>query len=99
MTSHPKFDRGKAAKIEETISSILTTELPDNFVFDPIVVEKRTDHDGGMYFHTCIVFDGDNNELDPSWTLALPEKPWNLSMETGFQVILINPFIVLPDDP
>lgn len=41
------------------------------FVFDPILVEPRTDHDGEEYLRIDIVFDGDQRELDPGWTSGL----------------------------
>ena len=93
MTSHSGLDAEKTASFEGLIRSILTEELPDIFNFDPIVVEGRTDHDGDRYLHAYIVFDGDNDKLEPAWTMTLPEKLWNLSMEMGYPGIPINSFI------
>lgn len=93
MTSHNEREAEKAAKIEEAIRAILKAELPDIFHFDPILVEGRTDHDGDRYFHAYIVFDGDNDKLDPAWTMTLPGKLWDLSMEMGYPGIPINSFI------
>ena len=97
MTPHPNLDADKTARMEDTIRSILKNELPDTFVFDPIVVEPKTDHDGDRYFHAYIVFDGDNSQLDPAWTMTLPGRLWRLSANMGYHGIPINSFIPKPE--
>ena len=93
MTSHPELEAEKTSRLEEKIKTILQAELPETFNFDPILVEGRTDHDGDRYFHAYIVFDGDNDKLDPAWTVTLPGKLWALSMEMGYPGVPINSFI------
>ena len=53
---------------------MLEQHFGDLFVFDPIVVEVRKDHDDIDYVHAYVVFDGDFEKLEPSWTVDLPEK-------------------------
>ena len=93
MTPDTERNTEKTSRIEEKIKAILRAELPDTFNFDPVMVEGRTDHDGDRYFHAYIVFDGDNDKLDPAWTMTLPEKLWDLSMEMGYPGTPINSFI------
>lgn len=49
----------------------LESRFGDAFVFDPIVVEQRVDHDGEEYLRVDIVFDGDQRNLDADWTSGL----------------------------
>ena len=49
----------------------LESRFGDAFVFDPILVEQRVDHDGEEYLRIDIVFDGDQRNLDPEWTAGL----------------------------
>ena len=50
-------------KIADIVREMLTERFHDEFVFSPIIVEPRIDHDGDEYLHTYIVFDGDQNRL------------------------------------
>lgn len=49
----------------------MESHFGDTFVFDPILVERRVDHDGEEYLRIDIVFDGDQRNLDPEWTSGL----------------------------
>ena len=60
MTAEAETD-----KIAAIIREMLTERFHDEFVFSPIIVEPRIDHDGDEYLHTYIVFDGDQ-KLAPS---------------------------------
>ena len=55
--------------IRDTLAERFT---PDEFVFDPIVVvptyDEFGDGDGSLYLRIRIIFDGDQKNLDPSWT-------------------------------
>ena len=42
-------------KIADIIREMLTERFHDEFVFSPIIVEPRIDHDGDEYLHTYIV--------------------------------------------
>ena len=86
-------DTDKTARIEGIIRAILKNELPDTLTFDHIVVKPKTDHDGDSYFHAYIIFEGDNSELDPAWTMTLPGKLWDMSAEMGYHGIPVNSFI------
>ena len=92
-----QLDADKTARMEDTIRAILKNELPDTFVFDPIVVEPKTDHDGDRYFHAYIVFEGDNSQLDPAWTMTLPGRLWRISADMGYHGIPINSFVPKPE--
>ena len=62
-------------KVRELASRFVREDLEghfgDAFVFDPILVEPRVDHDGEEYLRIDIVFDGDQCNLDPEWTSGL----------------------------
>ena len=92
-----EIDADNTARIEETIRTILKNELPDTFVFDPIVVKPKTDHDGDRYFHSYIVFEGENSQLDPAWTMTLPGRLWRISADMGYHGIPINSFVPKPE--
>ena len=49
----------------------MESRFGDAFVFDPILVEQRVDHDGEEYLRVDIVFDGDQRKLDADWTSGL----------------------------
>ena len=58
-----------ASELETTIREMLTERFNDTFVFNPIVVIPRVDHDGDHYLHAYIVFEGDKL----NW---MPHGPW-----------------------
>ena len=41
-------------KIADIVREMLTERFHDEFVFSPIIVEPRIDHDGDEYLHTYI---------------------------------------------
>ena len=61
------------------VRNIIKTDLDEHFhnkpTFGPIVVHPETDEfddeDGREYIRILIVFDGDQNDLDPEWTAGL----------------------------
>ena len=75
------------------IRKMLEEHFKDLFVFNPIIVEAKTDHEGDEYLHTYIVFDGDFNQLDPGWTVELPGKLWPRTTALGYPAIPIQSFV------
>lgn len=55
-------------KVADLIRDALEERYKDEFVFDPIVVAPRVDMDGYGYLSAYIVFDGDFERLDPSFS-------------------------------
>ena len=58
-------------KVTDIVRDALEERFADEFVFDPIIVNPRIDHDGDEYLHMYIVLDGDIRNLDTAWTLRL----------------------------
>ncbi len=73
-----------ADRVTSIVRELLFERFGDTFDFDPIIVEREFDHDGDEYVHVYIVFDGDQAELDPSWTSSLNGQLWPHLMEMGF---------------
>ena len=54
--------------VRDTLAERFT---PDEFLFGPIVVEPPIDvgdGDDNLYLRILVIFDGDQKNLDPSWT-------------------------------
>lgn len=61
-----------AEKVADIVKQTLAERFTDDeFVFDPIIVQPKIDHYGDEYMRIIIVFDGDEESLDPDWTLGL----------------------------
>ena len=58
-------------KVTRIVREAIEERFADEFVFDPIIVNPRIDHDGDEYLHMYIVLDGDIRNLDTAWTLRL----------------------------
>ena len=58
-------------EVTRIVREALAERFKDEFVFDPIIVNPRIDHDGDEYLHMYIVLDGDIRNLDTAWTLRL----------------------------
>lgn len=70
-------------KIAGLVKDMLVQHFQDQFVFGPIVVQHEIDHDGDEYLDICIVFDGDQKNLDPGWTIKIPGHIWSESIAVG----------------
>ena len=70
-------------KVAGMVKDLLTERFQDEFVFDPIIVEPEIDHDGDEYLKIYVVFDGDQKNLDPGWTLGLSARVWQEVAEMG----------------
>ncbi len=77
------IDAAAPEKVEKLVKDLLDERFGDQFVFDPITVIPRIDHDGDEYLHIYIVFDGDQKYLDPGWTLGLAGRIEPLLTELG----------------
>ena len=80
-------------QVKNIIREMLTERFNDTFVFNPIIVIPRVDHDGDYYLHAYIVFDGDQAQLDPTWTLRLSGRLWSQSEKLGFPGIPMHSFV------
>ena len=58
-------------KVKSIVRKALDERFKDEFVFDPIIVQTRFDHDDDEYVDIWIVYDGDRKRLDPHWTAGL----------------------------
>ena len=59
-------------KVKRFVWEDLNEGFGDEFVFDPIVLVPEVDVvTGDEYLHIWIVFDGDQDKLDPHWTVGL----------------------------
>ena len=70
-------------RVAGIVKDLLTERFQDEFVFDPIVVRPEIDHDGDEYLEIYVVFDGDQKNLDPGWTLGLSARVWQEVAEMG----------------
>lgn len=57
--------------------------FPEDFVFDPVFVEPKVDHDGIEYLEIFVIYDGDYQKLDPLWTANLGLKLEPALLELG----------------
>ena len=62
-------------RVTDIVRELLVGRFGDAFEFD---------HDGDEYIHVYIVFDGDQSELDPSWTAGLSGRLRPHLVEMGF---------------
>lgn len=72
-----------ARKIADIARDLLYERFGDDFVFDPIWVEQKVDHDDDDYLQLNIVFDGDQKKLDPGWTVSIGRLMTPALLEIG----------------
>lgn len=58
-------------KVTDILRKALEDRSEDEFVFAPITIEPRFDHEGDEYLKIYVVFEGDLQRLDPAWTIGL----------------------------
>ena len=80
-------------EIRDMIQGMLWERFEDELEFGPIVVTPRFDDDGEGYLHSYIVFHGDQEKLDPTWTLRLSNLLWTRAEELGYPGIPIQLFV------
>lgn len=93
---------GFTAEIKARVSDILEEGLLDGkyqnlFTFGPIDVEERADHEGQLYLHVYVVFDGDESQLDPDWTSTLTTRIRPELIKHGLPVVLSKSFVAKSD--
>ena len=85
--------REKAASI---VAEKLEERFGDEFVFDPIMVIPKIDDYGEDYFpylDIYVVFDGDQANLDPSWTAGMAGRLIPQLMELGVDEFPVTGFV------
>ena len=58
-------------KVRAITETLLRERFEDEFVFDPIVVRATLDQYGEDFLDISVVYDGDQENLDPRWTAHL----------------------------
>ena len=59
-------------KVRDIVARALAKRFsPEEFTFDPIIVKHALDHDGDEILRIQIIFDGDQENLDPGWTMGI----------------------------
>ncbi len=67
-----KISEQDLEKVRDIVARDLAKRFsPEEFTFDPIIVKHDLDHDGDEILRIKIIFDGDQNNLDPSWTVGI----------------------------
>lgn len=84
-------------KVKEAVREDLEGHFQDLFVFEPIVVHQDVDEfgdgDGEVYLRILIVFDGDQDLLDPAWTLGLIRRIRPKLIDVGVEEFPVPSFI------
>ena len=104
--SLPIHDRGVAMAdilttddvTTERISNIIHQHLAERFTseisFGPVLPVIRTDYQEGLdYLQIYIVFDGDQDGLDPRWTVRLPARIRPQLAELGYASMPITSWV------
>ena len=87
-------DKEQATKaMEELLWGELTSRFKGVLEFGPIVVTPRIDLDGTAYLHAHVVFEGDQDDLDPRWVIRLYERLWLPSEKLGYPGIPMQSFV------
>ena len=72
-----------ARQVEAWIREDLAQRYTDEFVFDPIIVERAyTWFEGDPYIQVLIIFDGDQ-QLDPRWMGSMLPRIWDKVEDAG----------------
>ena len=66
---------------------------PEDFTFDPIVLEHEIDYEGDELLLIKIIFDGDQSKLDSHWTMRLPGQVHRAMLKLGMTAYPITSFI------
>ena len=76
-------------KVADIVRETLVERFADEFVFDPIrvipAIDEYGDGDGESYLRIMIVFDGDQEALDPRWTSGLIRRIRPKLIEAGVE--------------
>ena len=89
-----KISEQDLSKVGDIVARALAKRFsPEEFIFDPIVVKPDFDQDGDEILWIQIVFDGDQDNLDPSWTVRMFEFIDPELEELGITAYPITSFI------
>ena len=88
-------DEETTERISAIIKQHLAERFTDEFSFGPIVPVRRTDYgyDGRDYLEIYIVFDGDQKDLDPRWTVGLPDRIGPQLAEIGITGMVLTSWV------
>ena len=91
-TKEERFD-----KVKEIVRKDLEGHFRDLFAFDPIVVHQAVDEygdgDGEVHLRILIIFDGDQDRLDPGWTVGLIRRIRPKLIAVGVEEFPVPSFI------
>ena len=81
------------AKVRTLVHDYLNEQFPVGFVFDPIDVTLKIDHDGDEYLNIFIVYEGDPDLLDVRRTIPMVRIIRPDLLEMDFPNIPITLFV------
>lgn len=93
MPALTTIDDVTADRVSAIVRRHLKERFNDEFSFGPIVPAPKTESDGSEYLEIYIVFDGDQNDLDPGWTVGLPDRLQPQIAAIGFSGMLITSWV------
>ena len=96
MLTDSPTDDVTTERISAIIKQHLAERFTDEFSFGPIVPVLRTDYsdpEGRDYLEIYIVFDGDQKDLDPRWTVGLPRRIRPQLAEIGFTNMIMTSWV------
>ena len=70
-------------EVKQQVIDLVRADLSEKFgpddpiVFDPIIIDLRFDPDDEPYLHIYVVYDGDDDLMEPLWTADLPGRLWS----------------------
>ena len=84
---HPMIELTK--EVKQKVIDLVREDLTEKFgpedpiTFDPIVIDLRYDPDDEPYLHIYVVYDGDQELLEPLWTADLIGRMWPKLIDMG----------------
>ena len=87
------ISREVADEVGKLVENSLHERFKDDLIFDPIIVEPVLDHDGDEYLDIFIVYDGDYQKLDPSWTVGLTVRLREELLDLGVTTVCGHSFV------
>ena len=76
-------------EVKQKVIDLVREDLTEKFgpedpiTFDPIVIDLRYDPDDEPYLHIYVVYDGDQELLEPLWTADLIGRMWPKLIDMG----------------
>ena len=80
-------------QVADIAKDLLYERFPEDFVFDPVFVEPKIDHEGIDYLEIFVIYDGDYHKLDPLWTAGLGRRMEPALLGLGITEIPSKAFI------